>query len=142
MTEDRKRYGLILEQTILDNMTLAGLRSISGRFLSNRSKETMAARGPMNALRIKANSLMTITGTLSGGNQQKVVLGKWLLTIRKCCFWTSRRGESTSWGQTGVSMPRSTNWRRTGWRSCWFIRTAGVLGLSDRKSCCMKVNVW
>ena len=36
MTEDRKRYGLILEQTILDNMTLAGLKPISGRFLTDR----------------------------------------------------------------------------------------------------------
>ncbi len=86
VTEDRKRYGLILEQTILDNMTLAGLKSISGRFLINRSKEAMAARVPMKSLRVKANSPMTIAGTLSGGNQQKVVLGKWLLTNPKVLF--------------------------------------------------------
>ncbi len=86
VTEDRKRFGLILEQTILDNMTLAGLRSISGRFVTNRTLETMAARGPMKSLRIKANSPLTVTGTLSGGNQQKVVLGKWLLTNPKVLF--------------------------------------------------------
>jgi len=86
VTEDRKRFGLILDQTILDNLTLAGLRSISGKFVTNRTREIMAARGPMHALRIKANSPLTVTGTLSGGNQQKVVLGKWLLTNPKVLF--------------------------------------------------------
>ncbi len=86
VTEDRKRYGLILDQTILDNMTLAGLTHISGAFLTNRSRETIAANGPMRALRIKANSQLTVAGTLSGGNQQKVVLGKWLLTNPKVLF--------------------------------------------------------
>ena len=86
VTEDRKRYGLILDQTILDNMTLAGLTKIAGSFLTNRTRETIAANGPMKSLRIKANSPLTITGTLSGGNQQKVVLGKWLLTNPKVLF--------------------------------------------------------
>ncbi|MEK7854791.1 MAG: ATP-binding cassette domain-containing protein, partial [Acidobacteriota bacterium] len=86
VTEDRKRFGLILEQTIMDNMTLAGLKTISGRILTNRSREVMATRTPMQSLRIKANSPLTIAGTLSGGNQQKVVLGKWLLTGPKVLF--------------------------------------------------------
>ncbi len=86
VTEDRKRYGLILEQTILDNMTLAGLRRISGRFVTDRTRENIAAKGPMQSLRIKANSPLTVAGTLSGGNQQKVVLGKWLLTNPKILF--------------------------------------------------------
>jgi ABC-type sugar transport system ATPase subunit len=86
VTEDRKRFGLILEQTILDNMTLAGLKRISGAFFTNRTRETIAARGPMQSLRVKANSPMTVAGTLSGGNQQKVVLGKWLLTNPKVLF--------------------------------------------------------
>ena len=86
VTEDRKRYGLILEQTILDNMTLAGLRKISGRFITNRTRETIATSGPMKSLRIKASSPLVVTNTLSGGNQQKVVLGKWLLTEPKVLF--------------------------------------------------------
>ena len=86
VTEDRKRFGLILEQTILDNMTLAGLKRISGAFLTDRTKETIAASGPMKSLRVKANSPLTVAGTLSGGNQQKVVLGKWLLTNPKVLF--------------------------------------------------------
>jgi len=86
VTEDRKRFGLILDQTILDNITLAGLRSISGKFVTNRTRESIAARKPMHSLRIKAKSPLTIAGTLSGGNQQKVVLGKWLLTNPKILF--------------------------------------------------------
>lgn len=86
VTEDRKRFGLILDQTILDNMTLAGLKRISGAFLTHRTRETIAASGPMKSLRVKANSPLTIAGTLSGGNQQKVVLGKWLLTNPKVLF--------------------------------------------------------
>ncbi len=86
VTEDRKRFGLILEQTISDNSTLADLKRISGRFITHRSRETAATRRVMDALRVKANSPFTIAGTLSGGNQQKVVLGKWLLTEPKILF--------------------------------------------------------
>ncbi len=86
VTEDRKRYGLILDQTIRDNITLAGLKSLSGSFLTNQAREMRAARRQMDSLRIKARSPMTIAGTLSGGNQQKVVLGKWLLTEPKILF--------------------------------------------------------
>lgn len=86
VTEDRKRFGLILDQTILDNSTLAGLKHISGRFITNRSREIIVTQKVMRSLRVKANSPMTIAGTLSGGNQQKVVLGKWLLTEPKVLF--------------------------------------------------------
>jgi D-xylose transport system ATP-binding protein len=86
VTEDRKRYGLILNQTILDNMTLASLRVISGRFLTDRTRESISVKRPMESLHIKAPSQLTITNTLSGGNQQKVVLGKWLLTNPKILF--------------------------------------------------------
>ncbi len=86
VTEDRKRFGLLLDQTILDNSTLAGLKRISGAFLINRSRETIATKQVMKSLRVKANSPLTVAGTLSGGNQQKVVLGKWLLTNPKVLF--------------------------------------------------------
>ena len=86
VTEDRKRFGLLLEQTIQDNSTLAGLKRISGAFLINRSRETIATKKIMKSLHVKANSPMTVAGTLSGGNQQKVVLGKWLLTNPKVLF--------------------------------------------------------
>ncbi len=86
VTEDRKRFGLLLEQPILENMTLAGLKRISGAFLTHRSREKVAAKKAMQSLKVKANSPETIAGTLSGGNQQKVVLGKWLLTNPKVLF--------------------------------------------------------
>jgi len=86
VTEDRKRFGLLLEQTIQDNMSLAGLKQISGAFLTHRSREVVAAKKAMQSLKVKANSPATVAGTLSGGNQQKVVLGKWLLTNPKVLF--------------------------------------------------------
>lgn len=86
VTEDRKRYGLVLDQTILKNMTLAGLQRLSGRFVTNVDKETQLGGKAMKELRVKANSLFTIVGTLSGGNQQKVVLAKWLLNNPKVLF--------------------------------------------------------
>lgn len=86
VTEDRKRYGLILDQTILKNMTLACLRRLSGKFVTDEDAENAAAQDAVNDLRIKAPSVFTIAGTLSGGNQQKVVLAKWLLTNPRVLF--------------------------------------------------------
>ena len=86
VTEDRKRFGLVLDQTILSNMTLAGLRRISGRFITSIDAESAAGERAMRELRVKANSVFTIAGTLSGGNQQKIVLAKWLLTNPRVLF--------------------------------------------------------
>ena len=86
VTEDRKRFGLILDQTILNNMTLAGLKHLSGRFVTDTDAEAAAGTRSMQELRVKANSVFTIAGTLSGGNQQKVVLAKWLLTNPRVLF--------------------------------------------------------
>jgi ABC-type sugar transport system ATPase subunit len=86
VTEDRKRYGLILDQTMLKNMTLAGLRRLSGRFLTDEDAEAVAGERAARDLRIKAPSIFSIAGTLSGGNQQKVVLAKWLLTNPRVLF--------------------------------------------------------
>lgn len=86
VTEDRKRFGLVLDQTILNNMTLAGLRKISGRFITSVDAEAAAGERSMKELRVKSNSVFTIAGTLSGGNQQKVVLAKWLLTNPRVLF--------------------------------------------------------
>jgi D-xylose transport system ATP-binding protein len=86
VTEDRKRFGLVLDQTILNNMTLAGLQRISGRFVTSVDAECAAGERAMRELRVKANSVFTIANTLSGGNQQKVVLAKWLLTNPRVLF--------------------------------------------------------
>ncbi|HEV3037526.1 MAG TPA: sugar ABC transporter ATP-binding protein [Candidatus Angelobacter sp.] len=86
VTEDRKRSGLVLEQSILANVTLASLPRVSGKFLTNELREIAASRPLFDDLRIKAQSLFTIAGTLSGGNQQKVVLAKWLLNQARVLF--------------------------------------------------------
>jgi ABC-type sugar transport system ATPase subunit len=86
VTEDRKRFGLVLEQTILRNMTLADLRRLSGKFFTDMNREAAAAGRSMKDLRVKAPSAFTVAGTLSGGNQQKVVLAKWLLTEPRVLF--------------------------------------------------------
>ena len=85
VTEDRKRFGLMLDQTLVDNMTLASLRLYS-RILVDADGETAAGEQSMRELRIKAPSILSRAMTLSGGNQQKVVLAKWLLTKPKVLF--------------------------------------------------------
>jgi len=86
VTEDRKRFGLVLDQTIVNNATLASLRQVSGSFITNRTAERAASERAARDLRIKAPDVFTIAGTLSGGNQQKVVLAKWLLTRPRVFF--------------------------------------------------------
>lgn len=86
VTEDRKRFGLVLDQTILNNMTLAGLRRIFGRFVTSIDAEAAAGERFMKDLHVKATSVFKIAGTLSGGNQQKVVLAKWLITNPRVLF--------------------------------------------------------
>ena len=86
VTEDRKRFGLLLDQTIVDNLTLAALKRLSGPLVTHPDAETAAGQRSMKELHIKARSVFTVAGTLSGGNQQKVVLAKWLLTDPKVLF--------------------------------------------------------
>jgi D-xylose transport system ATP-binding protein len=80
--EDRKRYGLFARGSVLDNMTLASLRDFRRRgllgLLDDRARRA-AASGQAAALRLKAAGLDFPVAQLSGGNQQKVILGRWLL---------------------------------------------------------------
>ncbi|MBN2004253.1 MAG: ATP-binding cassette domain-containing protein [Anaerolineae bacterium] len=77
-TEDRKVYGLILIETIKDNITLANLEAVSQTGVINEPKEMNATSGYREKLNIKCSSIIQQTVNLSGGNQQKVVLSKWL----------------------------------------------------------------
>jgi ribose transport system ATP-binding protein len=76
--EDRKQSALILEDTITANISLANIRAFASSGLVNASLEEKNAAAQCRALRIKAPDVSTLAGSLSGGNQQKVVLGKWL----------------------------------------------------------------
>jgi D-xylose transport system ATP-binding protein len=80
VTEDRKRYGLVLEQDVQKNLTLACLGSFCHLGKINFNEEIKQSQESVAALRIKTPSLAAKTKNLSGGNQQKVVLGKWLMT--------------------------------------------------------------
>ncbi|XXX72094.1 sugar ABC transporter ATP-binding protein [Sorangium sp. So ce134] len=76
--EDRKRHGLVLPMTLAENTSLPGLARYSRLGWLRRDAERRAAHGQVARLRIKAKGLDQRAVTLSGGNQQKVVLGKWL----------------------------------------------------------------
>ena len=80
VSEDRKRYGLNLGMDILDNMTIASLDKITKCGVINNVQKIKAVDRMVENMKIKTPSNEQIVANLSGGNQQKVVLGKWLLT--------------------------------------------------------------
>jgi len=83
LTNDRKTSGLVLPMSVLHNMTLAALkRAAPGEWLRT-GLERRLARPFVEQLNIRLRSLTDDIGTLSGGNQQKVVLAKWLMTQPK-----------------------------------------------------------
>jgi ribose transport system ATP-binding protein len=85
--EDRRRCGVIAPMSVRENVTLPALRSYARWGLVARRAEAGATRRVMADLTVKAPSLEAPVATLSGGNQQKVVLGKWLaLTPRVIVF--------------------------------------------------------
>lgn len=78
VTEDRKSLGLVLDETIRFNTTLANLGAVSSGGVLKRNEETKVAEKYRDALAIRTPSVFQRTVNLSGGNQQKVVLAKWL----------------------------------------------------------------
>ncbi len=78
--EDRKTEGLLLPLPVGDNLSLASLDRLRSNLMMSASKERRLIAGAIERLRIKTASPGIAVGTLSGGNQQKVVLGKWLAT--------------------------------------------------------------
>lgn len=77
-TEDRKMYGLNLIEDIKRNVSMASLGKLSQLGLVNDNEEYKVANEYRKSLNIKAPSVLSKTGKLSGGNQQKVVLSKWI----------------------------------------------------------------
>ncbi len=80
VTEDRKSLGLILEDTIQRNTTLANLGKVSKAGIIIEAEETKVAEEYRIAMNVRTPSVFQTVGNLSGGNQQKVVLSKWLFT--------------------------------------------------------------
>lgn len=83
LTEDRKVLGLLPELSIRENVTIASLRSGSRRGLLPGKDQAAAADELLDSLRLRAGSYDQPVSTLSGGNQQKVLLARWLLTKPK-----------------------------------------------------------
>ena len=80
LTEDRKGQGLVLAQTIRTNLILANMKGFSSGLFLNEKKILETGEQNIASLRIKTPSIDEIVGQLSGGNQQKVVIGKWVNT--------------------------------------------------------------
>jgi D-xylose transport system ATP-binding protein len=79
LSEDRQRFGLVPAASVEDNLTLATLSRFARRGLLETGERARAARAQVETLRIRTPDLGTPVDRLSGGNQQKVVLGRWLL---------------------------------------------------------------
>ena len=80
VTEDRKSLGLVLIDTIRRNIPLANLPGVAPKGVIDRHKEGSVARDYRKAINIRSSSIDQVTVNLSGGNQQKVVLAKWLFS--------------------------------------------------------------
>ncbi|MCM8538539.1 MAG: sugar ABC transporter ATP-binding protein [Lentisphaeraceae bacterium] len=80
VTEDRKRFGLVLDESIAFNLSLSHLKTFVNAGLVDGNKEMTANADFAKKLKVKAPDLSVSVGSLSGGNQQKVVLGKALMT--------------------------------------------------------------
>ncbi|WP_069366549.1 sugar ABC transporter ATP-binding protein [Salisediminibacterium beveridgei] len=83
VSEDRKRYGLVLGMDVAQNTTMASLDKISSMSFLQKEEEIVQTEIYNEKMRVKTPSLETKVLTLSGGNQQKVVLSKWLMTNPK-----------------------------------------------------------
>ncbi len=79
ITEDRKATGLNLTGSVNDNISMVAIEKLLSHGLYNRNKATVASNEYIEKLKIKTPSVNQIVGNLSGGNQQKVVVAKWLL---------------------------------------------------------------
>lgn len=86
VSEDRKRYGLVLEESVTKNISLASLEHLTRFGVLKNDDEMSIARNYVRDLRIKTPGISAQVKTLSGGNQQKVVLAKWMLTKPKVLF--------------------------------------------------------
>jgi ABC-type sugar transport system ATPase subunit len=80
VTEDRKELGLLLDKNLVMNMTLPSIKNFSSKMVMDNNAERTVTEKYVEELNIKTPSLDVFVEKLSGGNQQKVVIGKWLIT--------------------------------------------------------------
>lgn len=82
LSEDRKRYGIVVQKTVAENSTMASLDEFMSGFFINKKKEKEVAQKYVDQLKTKTPNVEQFVVNLSGGNQQKVVIAKWL--VRNC----------------------------------------------------------
>ena len=82
LSEDRKRYGIILDKTITENSTMATMEEYQKGVFIDKKKERQVTESYVKKLKTKTPTVDAAVGNLSGGNQQKVVIAKWL--VRDC----------------------------------------------------------
>ncbi len=82
LSEDRKRYGIIVQKTIAENSTMASLDNFMSGIFINKKKEREVSKKYVDRLKTKTPGVDQLVVNLSGGNQQKVVIAKWL--VRNC----------------------------------------------------------
>jgi putative multiple sugar transport system ATP-binding protein len=80
VTEDRKNYGLVMINSIRSNITLASLEKVCSHGVISDGRENVAANNYRKRMNIKCSSVNQLIESLSGGNQQKVVLSKWIMS--------------------------------------------------------------
>ncbi len=79
LSEDRKRYGIVVQKTVAENSTMACLENFMSGIFINKKKEKKVAQDYVESLATKTPSVDQLVVNLSGGNQQKVVIAKWLI---------------------------------------------------------------
>ena len=83
VTEDRKRLGLFTHMTVRENITVCALSNVSSAGIIGPGRETAAAMSQIKSMSVKTASPEAMITTLSGGNQQKCIIGRWMLTNPK-----------------------------------------------------------
>lgn len=134
VSEDRKRYGLNLIESIRRNMSSAAPWRFSSRGVLDLHEERRAVAELSAQMNVRAPTIESPVGGLSGGNQQKVVLGKWVATEPDVLILDEPTRGST-WAPSTRSTPLSTGWRTRVRRcsssprscpSCWASATAST----------------
>lgn len=130
--EDRKRQGVLLNQSITFNAVFAALSRVSPGLFADAKAERTATNRMCEQLQIKTPSLDQLAGKLSGGNQQKVVLAKWLLTESRVLIFD----EPTRGIDVGAKQEIYALMRRLSDRGAAIIMISSempeLLGMSDR----------
>ena len=130
--EDRKRQGVLLNQSVVFNAVFAALARVSPGLLVDARAERAAAQRLCDQLQIKTPGLGQLVGRLSGGNQQKVVLAKWLLTESRVLIFD----EPTRGIDVGAKQEIYALMRRLSDRGAAIIMISSempeLLGMSDR----------